>query len=173
MTCPTLEIGSIIVPQQGRHTFEQEYEDLQGLSFNRVANGNGILRNTWSGKISTTIIGRGWAPSAFANLATGTTHVVKCAIPRAASSNTTTVTLPASRRSDPGHTPRGWALVDAVLVETTISGVAGDDYTLDAVAGAQGYRVTYFPQITAAITVNEGSGENTGSYEWRVQAEEI
>lgn len=172
MTCPTLEIDLIIIPQQGRHTFEQEYEDLRGISFNRVANGDGILRETWSGKISTTISGEGWAPSAFANLGQGT-HLVKCAVPRAASSDTVTVTLPASRRSDAGHEPRGWALVGTNLVETTISGIVANVATLDAVAGAVGYRVTYFPQIIAAITVNDGGLEDDGNYSWRIEAEEI
>jgi len=168
-----LIIGSIEVPLESRGAFNQEYEDINGQTFRRTADGSGVLRSLWTGKVRTLISGDGWAPSAFENIDAGTTHVIKCAMTRAASSATTSVTLPAARRSDAGHTPIGFALVDDTLVETPITGIVANVATLTAVAGADGYRVHYFPEITAVILRNTCKGAFDARFTWQIEAEQL
>lgn len=169
----TLEIGNVIVPTKSILTFDQDYEDLGGRDFRRLADGSGVLRSTWQDKIATVISGTGWAPSAFENLNVGSVYVLKCAMIRSASSNTNTVTLPASRRAGGDHDPIGFAVVGDELVETPISGIVADVATLDAVAGAVGYRVHYWPQITAVITRNTCRGQSSAAFTWTIEAEEV
>lgn len=169
----TLEIGSIIVPAQSLLEFGQDYEELSGQTFGRTADGSGVLRSLWSGKLRTVLSGKGWVPSAFENIAPGSTHVIKCAMPRTASSATTSVTLPAARRADAGHTPIGFALVGDNLTDTAITGIVADVATLTAVAGADGYRVHYFPQITAVILNNTCKGAADASFSWQIEAEQV
>ena len=100
-------------------------------------------------------------------------------MPRQVSSNTTTVTLPASRRTDAGQTPIAFALVNDYLMPTTISNAADinaqttNDAILASVADATSYRVHYFPEIVAAIRSANCTGTNQASFEWVVEAEEV
>lgn len=169
----TLEFGSILIPTEAVPEFDQRYEDLAGQTFRRTADGSGILRSGWQGKIATRISGRGWVPAGIGAAAAGSTHVIKCAIPREASSATTSVTLPAARRTDTGHTPIGFALVGDRLVSTAITGITSNVATLTAVSGATGYRVHYWPQITAVVTANECTGSHQAEYRWAIEAEEV
>lgn len=169
----TLEIGSIIVPTESLLEFSQDYQDLEASDFSRVADGSGILRTSWSGKLSTTITGSGWIPSAFDNVAQGGMHTIKCAVPRQVSSATTSVTLPAARRTDSGHTPIGFALVGDLLIETPITGIVANVATLTTVSGALGYRVHYWPQIVAVILRNTCRGASAAVYDWSIEAEQV
>lgn len=169
----TLEFGGIVIPTEAVPEFDQRYEDLAGQTFRRTADGSGILRSGWQGKISTRITGRGWVPGGLETLALNTTHTIKCAMPRAVSSATVSVTLPAARRTDSGHTPIGFALVGDSLVSTAITGIASNVATLTAVSGASGYRVHYWPQITAVITANENTGNHQAEFRWSIEAEEV
>lgn len=153
--------------------FDQEYEDLSGLRFARTADGTGILRSAWTGKVRTVINGRGWVPSGFENVSAGSSYTLKCAVPRQASDADVTVTLPAARRTDTGHTPVGYAIVGDALVETAITGITSNVATLTSVAGATGYRVHYWPQITCVILRNTCKGEADANYTWTIEAEEI
>lgn len=174
MSCPTLEIDNIIVPTQSLLTFSQNYTDLRGENFERVASGDGVLRTLWSGKIETQINGEGWAPSAFDNLEIGKPYTLRCAMIRAATDADETVPLPAARRTDAGHLPIGFALVGQLLVETPILNISGSDLaTLQTVAGAVGYRVHYYPELVVAVTVNTNNYQNDGTFQWSIVAQEL
>jgi hypothetical protein len=169
----TLIVGSIVIPTEAVPEFDQRYVDLAGQTFRRTADGSGVLRSGWSGKISTRISGRGWTPSGLDTIALGSTHTIKCAQPRAVSSATTSVTLPVARRSDTGHTPIGFALVGDLLVSTAITGIVSNVATLTSVTGASGYRVHFWPEITAVILANECTGTHQAEFRWSIEAEEV
>lgn len=175
----TLEIGSIVVPSESLGEFEQTYTELAQTFFRRTADGTGVLRSIGNTKLRTVINGVGWIPSALENIDRSTTHVIRCAMTRTASSGSTTVTLPAARRSDAGHQPIGFALVGDQLVSSVITNLADinsavtNDATLTAIAGASGYRVHYFPEITAAIVSAECQGTGGASFNWSFEAEEV
>jgi hypothetical protein len=175
----TLEIGGWVIPTETLLTFDQQYRDLKGERFARTADGSGIVRTAWQGKVATQINGTGWVPSGFENITAGSSYLLKCAMPRSKGSATTTVTVPANRRTDVGHQPIGYALVGDSLVETPITNLAAinakttNDATLTAVAGALHYRVHYWPEITAVVIDSECRGDNGAEFVWRVNLEEI
>ena len=173
MSCPTLIVDGITIPLQSLLRFDQDYTDLVAQTLNRVADGGGVLRLGWQGKIETIINATGWVAEPFGNLQYGSPVLMQCAIPRAASSATNVVEVPAGRRSDGIHVPTAQALVDGTLVDTTIDSWAGDTATLGVVAGAQSYRVQYFPEFTGVVTLSESSNNNEGTFRWRLEAEEI
>ncbi len=174
MSCPTLIIDGITVPLQSLLRFDQEYVDQVAQTFNRTADGTGILRLNWQGKLNTVINATGWAAEPFGNLQFGQSVLIQCAMPRAASSATNVVEVPANRRSDGGvHKEVGLALVDGMLQETNIDSWVGNTATLAPVAGAVSYRVNYFPEFTGVITLNESTNVNDGTFRWTLEAEEI
>jgi hypothetical protein len=172
----TLIIGTIEIPTESLLEFNQSYIARSAIDFRRAADGSGYLRSAWSGKLSTTISATGWVPG-IDEIDRGTTQVISCAMPRAVSSATTTVTIPAARRTD--EDPIGFAVVNEFLIETPITNLAAinaestNDATLTAVAGASGYRVHYFPRITAAVVSNTIDGGSSGSFSWSIEAEEV
>lgn len=169
----TLEIGSVVVPPQARLEFSQTYTELNGQTFRRTADGSGVLRSVWSGKLRTTIAGKGWIPSSFDNLTAGASLTLKCAMPRSVSGATTTITLPAARRSDSGHTPVGFALLGEEQVESAITDITDNVATLTTVTGATGYRVLYLPQLSVVLTSVTTKALSEGVFDWQVEAEEL
>lgn len=174
-----LKIDGVSIPTETIAEFDQTYEDIAGETFRRTADGSGILRSGWSGKISTTISGKGWAPIPLSLAARGSTHLIACAMVDAVDSATTTVTVPAARRTDSGHSPIGFAWVGDHLVETPITNIADidakttNDATLTAVAGAVAYRVHYWPELTVRIATNNCKGASLAAFTWQIEAEQI
>lgn len=177
MSCPTLEIDNLVVAPQTLLRFTQDYSELLAREFRRTADNSGILRTTGQNKIRTVINSLGWIPSALTTLELRTTHVMKCAMIRSADSDTSTVTVPAGRRSD--IEPLGFAVVNDLAVSTPITNIADilagttDDATLTPVAGATAYRVHYWPQITVVVLSNDSDGDESGEFNWTLEAEEI
>lgn len=174
-----LKIGTLTVDLEQLGDFEQTYDDLVNATFARTADNSGIIRVTGAAKVRTLIRARGWAPPGFVHLARGTSYVLACAMVRAIDSTITTVTLPAGRRADTDYEPRGFAFVDGRSQSTPITNLAAilagstDDATLDAVAGASGYRVHYWPQLTAVILRAETTGAGSANFGWQLEAEEL
>ena len=169
----TLEIGSIVVATRAVLEFNQVYADTLAVDFRRTADGTGHIRSTGTGKLTTQISGRGWMPAGLAGIDVTETHVIKCAMPRDYSSATTTVSIPSARRSDAGHTPYAYAVVDGDEVATEITDITDDVATCTAVAGASHYTVYIFPEITAHITRLEHRGQASAVYSWALDAEEM
>lgn len=169
---PTLEIDGVPIPQSAIYEFDQEYGEIVQRSYRRTADNTAVVRETGSAKLTTVISGRGWAPPGLAMLDTGSTHVIRCAMVHAAHALTNTVLIPAARRSDSGHEPMGFAIVDDEYVSTPIIGIAADVATLTAVPGAAGYVVHLFPEFTAVILTNTARGASSASFTWRIVAEE-
>jgi len=169
----TLEIDGIAIPTESILEFDQQYDELQARDLRRTADNSAVLRVTGNSKLITTISGKGWAPAGLATLDTGTTHVIRCAMPNSVHEADETVTIPANRRSDTGHTPIGFAVVGDRLVETEITGIVSNVATLTTVAGETGgYVVHYWPEITAVIVTNSAKGNSRAAFEWQIEAEE-
>lgn len=169
----TLIIDGVTVPVEAITEFDQDYEQLEASTFRRVANGDGVLRVSWVGKLRTIISGRGWAPSALINLEPGVSHNLQCAMPLSVDGNSASITIPANRRSDSGHVPLGFALVDGAFVSTPITDITANVCTLTTVAGATAYRVDYWPQLTVWVSRNTAKGSSSAEHSWTIEAEEF
>lgn len=169
----TIEIDSIVIPIEALGEFSQDYEEINAQKINRTADGGGILRRLYGGKVKTIINARGWAPSTFDGIDLSAAVAIKCAMPRSVDGATVAITIPANRRSDSGHIPQGWAVVDGLFVETTVISIVANVATLTAVSGATAYRATYYPEISALVTSYRGRGNTAATFEWSMEAEEV
>lgn len=177
MSFTSLIIGGFEVPRDSlRDGFSQTYEEIAGISSARMGDGSLVIQRAWPAvganyKLSTTISGRGRAPAPLDGLNRGATVEVECAEHRRIAGAMNVITLPAGRRTG-DYAPRGYALVDGLLVETPLA-LVGDVATLTAVAGAQHYQVLYWPKFTGSIT-HQSSGEPwQARRSWSVTIEEV
>ncbi len=169
---PTLVIGSLVMPARSVLGLRVEYEDLAARTDRRTAAGALNRRTAWSGKLRALVSGDGWAPVGLALLDLDSSYSVALPHQRSVSGATTTIVLPATRRSGGIYAPVAFAVVDGELVETSIS-IATNTATLGAVTGAETYRVDYYPQITAFLTVEQESLDgDRARHSWRLTAEE-
>lgn len=176
MTMATLIIGGIQVPTYAlTDEFSQDYEEVAGISSARMGDGSLVVQRAWptvsaNYKLSTTISGGGSLPAPLDGLNRGAAVEVECAEPRRIASTSGIITVPAGRRSG-DYAPRGFALVDGLLVETPLA-LVGNVATLTVVAGAQHYQVLYWPKFTGRIT-HQSSGEPwQARRSWSVTIEE-
>jgi len=170
----TLEIDGIAIPTEAILEFDQEYDQLEARDLRRTADNSAVLRVTGDSKLVTTINGKGWAPPGLGSLDLGTTHTIRCAMPNSVSAAAASVTLPAARRSDTGHTPIGFAVVGDRLVETPITDITSNIALLTTVAGETGgYVVHYWPEIRAVVVRNTAKGSGKAAFDWVIEAEEV
>lgn len=175
----TLKIDDLVFPVIDPGSYTQTYSDEGARDFDRVADGSGVLRVAWSGKLKTTISARGWAPSTLEQVDLSIAHDIACATPRTRCSASTNVTLPATRRSDTDHEPLAYAVVGEMLVATSIINLAAinagstDVAALTAVADAIGYRVHYWPFFNGVITSANHSVSSQGDFSWQLEAAEL
>lgn len=174
---PTLIIGGIQVPAYAlTDSFSQAYEEIAGISSARMGDGSMVVQRAWptvsaNYKLKTTIGGGGSLPAPLDGLNRGSTVEVECAEPRRIASTSNVITIPAGRRTGT-YAPKGYALVDGLLVETSLA-LVGNVATLTAVAGAQHYQVLYWPKFTGVLT-HQSSGEPWQARRtWSVTIEEV
>lgn len=150
---PDLQVGSVIVPQRAGVDLTMEFEPLEGGSLLRMSDGSLKKVVIWSGKTAARVRGAGRLPPSLQLLDLSSSHVVKACAPRAVSSATNTVTIPAARRTDLSSSVIGVALLDGFgAIETEVVSVIANVVTLTSVAGAVGYQALYFPQFTAFVS---------------------
>lgn len=167
----TLEIGSLRLPLHARHTLRQSYDTLGGRYPLRFSDGSLLVQQSWA-KLRTTIEGEGTVPPGLASLDTTSSQTLKCVGKRSVA-GTTSITLPAGRRTDTGSTPRAYAQVGDAVVETSLSIVA-NVATLTAVANADVYWVDYYPEISVICDpVKEQLDVNGAVIGWTLTAEEV
>jgi hypothetical protein len=163
-------IGGIEIGFSASHEISQTYEPVGGRSTRRLLNGAALLQHHWA-KLNTTIQGSGRLPEGLAGLDYTAPIEIKCLAPRSIFAAGTSITLPASRRTD--RAPVGYAIVNGNLVRTAIS-IATNTATLTAVSGASGYLVAYYPILTVYAapprTTFDGRGPIGG---WELIGEEI
>lgn len=170
-----LKIGALSIPAIAALQIEQKYDDLDPESIFRTVDGTGIKQTTWKKKrVSTT--GSGWLPTGLDTLDTASQLILSCIVPRSVPANFATrqATLPATRRSDSGHTPWGIAIdVHGRATKTTVS-LAGDVATVYPVSGAVAYLAAYLPELTVwAFRPTETGNSGDASYQWELLCEEV
>lgn len=175
-----LIVDGVVVPVYASTEINQRYEKRRGATRYRMADGSLRQRRVWpatGAKIVTTISGNGVIPAGIGE--DGDVNydgpiVISCIAPRAVTTTSTSIALPASRRNDAGSLPFGRALLlNEVWVSTAVS-MAGDIASITPVTGATQYQVVYFPQITVfADPPTEDKPGRGPSFGWTLTAEEI
>ncbi|MCK9386075.1 MAG: hypothetical protein M0Q15_15810 [Nevskia sp.] len=171
MSVPTLKIAGVEIALQ---TFPaaQSYGPLEGATVHRMLNGAAVKQQHWR-KLTTTISGDGWAPTALAGVDWSAPVEILCMQPRALHSATVNATLPAARRSDLVVNVIALAVVGNELVPTPVS-VLVNAATATAVAGATSYQFMYYPKLSCYSSGPEESLDTAGAaYAWSLEAEEI
>jgi hypothetical protein len=168
-----LKIGSTFeLPAYAGLELTQRYEPMGGETILRAVSGRGIYQRTWR-KTRIVTSGSGWVPSGLQTLDFDAQHAVACIVPETVPAvfATRQATLPATRRSDNGHTPYGLAeLPGGRTIEVGVT-VATNLATVDAVSGAVGYQVGYYPLLTCWLLRPSRSGPVDPG--WELIAEEV
>ena len=170
-----LKIGALAIPTLAALDLEQGYEPLGGEAIFRSVSGVGLKQSTWQ-KTRITTSGSGWLPAGLETLDTTAQLALSCIVPRAVPADFATrqATLPATRRSDSGHTPWGVAYLADGSPVVTAAVMVGNVATLDAVDGAVAYQALYLPQFTVWASRPTGSGtRGDASYRWELVCEEV
>lgn len=168
-----LVVGGIEIPIHAVLDLSQTYEVVEGgASDMRLADSTALRQTTWLRRpLRTVIQGSGWMPPGLQALDLSTPHVIECASPRSIVTTGLTAELPPARRGDIG--PYAYAWDGFGWVETPLS-ISGDTATLTAVAGAQGYRVDYWPRLTCLLSPPQETGElGDANYSWSLTGEEV
>jgi len=169
------KIGTLEIATRAALEIEQTYEPMGGEGIFRTVNGSGLKQSTWN-KTRIVSAGSGWLPAGLESLNVNAQLTLSCIVPRAVPAvfATRQATLPATRRTDTGHTPWGIAfLADGSPVKTPAS-LAGNVATLDPVAGAVAYQALYLPQFTVlAFRPTDSGTRGDASYRWQFVCEEV
>ena len=162
-------IGGVVIGFGASHEISQEYETIGGRSFDRMMSGAGFLQTHWS-KLKTTIRGSGRLPEGLAGLNYNASMTVDCMAPRSIWSATTSVTLPAGRRTD--LPPFAYAVVNGRMIKTPVS-ISTNTATCGTVSGASGYLVAYYPRLTMYVSPPQTSFDGREIVaSWTITAEE-
>jgi hypothetical protein len=137
-------IGGVTIGLDASYQISQTYENIGGRSLRRKLNGSGALQSNWS-KVRTVIKGSGHFPEGLSGLDYTASISISCMAPKSIWSATTTIVLPAARRSD--WYPHAYAVVGDRTVETSLT-IVTNTATLTAVSGATGYLCAYYPTMT-------------------------
>lgn len=167
----TLEIGGLVISVQAAGDISQTFEQIGGFTLHRMLNGAGVPQSHWR-KLATTISGSGWVPAGLSGLDYDATHVLKSVAARSLQATGNVITVPTARRTDSGYEPTGYAIVNGRYVPTPLVLVT-NTATLTTVAGAQGYGVRYWPQITVHARFTEDTRMVGAGWSWRIEAEEV
>lgn len=170
MSLPSLIIGGVTLPRHAFLNISQEYRAVESVARHRMGSGALVQQMHWR-KLATSIQASGWIPPALAGIDWDGTVSIACIAPRSVQGTTATLTLPAARRTD--FAPYGYAIVNGILVPTTIS-IATNTASLGTVSGATGYAVYYYPLLTCyASAPREQLDINSAVYGWALEAEEV
>lgn len=166
------ELGGVVVPMTAALDLQQQITVTGGASTRRMMNGAALKQTQWQ-KLAVTLSGNGWCPLGLDALDYTGPLTLKCGLPRAIRSQSTSIALPVARRTDTGYEPFARAhLADGREVETAVS-IATHVATVTAVAGAVSYAVWYFPQITVIASPPDESFDQGGAEcSWSITAEE-
>jgi len=175
MSVRKLIVDGITVPVWSSTGIRQEYAPIEAVSRTRTADGSLIVRELWSGKLRTTISSDGPAPPGLRAIDNSNPYEIWCIAPIAINSASNVITLPATKRSDTGSEPLGFAEVGAEMVPTplVLSGLDDTTATLTTVSGATQYQVRYFPKLTVMSPPVRFSLTRGVGYDWTLEAEEV
>jgi hypothetical protein len=164
-------IGGVEVSFDASHELSQTYEPLSARSVLRMSNGAAHLQTLWTGKLRSTLTGAGRLPDGLSALDYSAPIEIDCLAPRSIWTSSTSLVLPAARRSD--FAPIGWAVKNGNMIRTGVN-LSGDVLTFSQVPGSSGYVAGYYPKIQCYATepVIRFDGRSPMSY-WVLTAEEI
>lgn len=168
------QLGDVVVPVYSAAEFNQSYRPLGGAFLTRMLDGTGVKQTQWQ-KLSTEIRCSGTVPPALQGLDYSTTKTLKCAAKRSIHGTSEVIVLPANRRSDTGYEPVGYAITaDRLLTEVNTVSLVANTITLATEAGAIGYMVDYYPELTVwAFPPDEQTDVNGCDISWTLRAEEV
>ena len=169
----SFELGGIVGPLRAALAYDQQIEPIGASSVRRFVDGSAVKQTVWGGKLRISLSGDGWAPLGLHDLDYTAPLTLKCGTPEAIRAQVPAITLPATRRSDTGYAPFGRAhLANGSEVETPVA-LVGNVATCTAVAGAIGYAVWYWPQITGfAEPPTRTSSAARAEFSWQIVVEE-
>lgn len=171
MSWRTLVIGGIEIALHASLDLQQSYREIGGAAVMRMQSGAGVKQAHWK-RLATTISGSGWIPPGLDALDFTAAMTIQCAQPRAISSASNVIVLPAARRGDTGYAPYGFAHVGDEAVGTAVA-MATNTATLASVAGASAYTVCYFPEFSALVEPPDVRCDASGAVvSWELTAEE-
>jgi hypothetical protein len=168
----TLELGGVVIPLLAGVALEQTYEEIGGFAMLRMMSGAAVQQQHWT-RISTRIGGSGIVPPGLATLDFSQAMTLKCIASRSVCSASNVIALPASRRAD--YAPIGHATLASGQHQPTAVSLVGNTATLTAVAGATGYLVLYWPQLSVVVTARPREQRDiaSGRTSWELTAEEV
>lgn len=172
MSLIPLVIGGVEIPLLAGVGIDQRYDPVAAVARHRMGEGSLRQQTAWTGKLATTIAGRGNIPPGIQHLDYTAQMVIKCMAYRAYTSTSNQMTLPAARRSD--IAPKGVALMaNGKFVRTPVN-MAGDLATLTQVTGAAQYQCLYLPELTVfADPPREQKPRRGSEFSWVLTAEEV
>lgn len=172
MAIRVLEIGGVIIPLHASLGLTQTYTALGGSTTRRALSGAAVRRTHWR-RLATTLSAQGSIPTGLQALDYDAPLTLRCVAARSVYAAGAVITLPTARRSDAGHTARGYALVGQYW-QVTSAIEDGDTLTLTAVPGASRYRADYLPELTVvADPPQEDHDRYRDEYRWTLTAEEV
>lgn len=167
---PSVMLGGIsIVLHAGAPA--QRYSPLGGPEIVRLTQGAGVLMTHWR-KTAISVSGQGQIPLGLNGLDYSVPLELRCTQPMAVQAAIPELMLTGSVRPD--FPPWADALVGGVWWRRPMS-LAGSVATVDPLAGAQLYRVSWMPVFTVSSRGPEEGmdGEAGGSYTWSLDCEEL
>lgn len=173
MSCemPILLIDSVRLPDYACLDITQTLEEIGGYTRKRKLSGALVEQRHWD-KLRTEVSAQSTVPPGVEDMVRDQEFALSCIQPMVVNGASTTIVIPAARRSDTGYTPVAHAIVDGVLTSTSIS-ISTNTCTLGTVSGADSYRVTYWPVLTMRGDVNVSFDRYQGLYNWTLTAEEV
>ena len=175
MSVKILKVGAVSLPVLACLELTQSYAPLGGDTILRSGRGTALHQQSWR-KVRITTSGSGWIPAWLDAVDTTVAQTLACIMPRLlpADAGTRQATLPATRRSDAGHTPYGLAFLADGSAQLAGASLAGNVATVAAVAGAVAYAVGYYPQYTVRVLRPTDSGDRAGAQaRWELVCEEV
>ncbi len=147
-----------------------EYSPLGGVSTRRRSGGALVKMRNWR-KTAISISGSGWMGPGFAGLDFDQPLELRCTQPMSLGTTALTGTLPGVIRPD--FAPWAAAYVGGEWVPTAAA-MAGQAFTLTAVAGAAEYHVRWLPMfVVMCEPPPEGLDSGSATYSWSFTAEEV
>lgn len=161
--------GVAITPSSG--PVRQRYEPFGGSSELRMTDGTGYKQTHWR-KTRISSGGSGPLDPALEQLDYSRPMELWCVKPISVSGTALAYELPPLNKRRPDVAPWAWALVGERWIETPLS-LSGDIATLDAVAGASSYRVSWLPRyVVLTDGVVSDFDESRALYDWSFEARE-
>ena len=166
------ELGGVSVALHANLEFRQQYRPVVSANTRRMMDGSLNKQSNWT-RVGTSLSARGWVPHGLDGLDYSSPLLMKCGAPRAITSASNILTIPAERRADAGYEPQAYAIKNGEQIETSI-GIATNTATLGIVVGAEFYQVVYFPEITVyADPPAQDLDVHAAEYGWTLRAEQI